>query len=58
MVSFDKTRHSEIVLMTVTFDVPNIFTAEMHQMRDIGIVTTHDLPWSVALTDFAAFLKS
>jgi hypothetical protein len=50
-VSFDKARHSEIVLMTVTLDVLDIFTAEMYQMRDIGIVTTHDLPWSVALTD-------
>jgi hypothetical protein len=51
IVSFDKARHSEIVLMTVTLDVLDIFTAEMYQMRDIGIVTTHDLPWSVALTN-------
>jgi hypothetical protein len=26
----------------------------MYQMRDIGVVTTHDLPWCVALTDLRA----
>jgi hypothetical protein len=41
-------------LATVTLDVLDIFTAEMHQMRDIGVVTTHDLPWCVALTDLRA----
>jgi hypothetical protein len=53
-VLFDKRKYPELVLMTVTLDVLDIFTAEMYQMRDIGIITTHDLPWSVALTDLRA----
>jgi hypothetical protein len=50
-VTLDKARYSERALITVTLDVLDIFTADMYQMRDIGVVTTHDLPWSVALTD-------
>jgi hypothetical protein len=50
-VPFDKTLYTEIVLVTLTLDVLDVFTAEMHQMRDIGIITSHDLPWSIALTD-------
>ena len=53
-VALDKARYTELVLMTVTLDVLDIFTAEMYQMRDIGVVTTRDLPWSVALTDLRA----
>jgi hypothetical protein len=53
-VVLDKTRYSEHVLLTVTLDVLDIFTADMYQMRDIGVVTTHDLPWCVALTDLRA----
>lgn len=50
-IIFDRQRYTETVLMTVTLDALDIFTAEMYQMRDIGVVTTHDLPWSVALTN-------
>jgi hypothetical protein len=53
-VTLDKARYSERVLMTVTLDVLDIFTADMYQMRDIGVVKTHDLPWCVALTDLRA----
>jgi hypothetical protein len=53
-VRVDKARYSERVLVTVTLDVLDIFTADMYQMRDIGVVTTHDLPWCVALTDLRA----
>jgi len=50
----DKTIYSEHVLITVTLEVLDIFTSDMYQMRDIGVVTTHDLPWCVALTDLRA----
>ncbi len=53
-VTVDKARYSERVLVTVTLDVLDIFTADMYQMRDIGVVKTHDLPWCVALTDLRA----
>ena len=53
-VSLDKSKYTEHVLMTVTLDVLDIFTADMYQMLEIGVVTTHDLPWSVALTDLRA----
>ena len=50
----DKTKYSERALITVTLDVLDIFTTDMHQMRDIGVITTYDLPWCVALTDLRA----
>jgi hypothetical protein len=50
-VALDKSRHPEHALITVTLDVLDIFTADMYQMRDIGVVTAHDLPWAIALTD-------
>jgi len=51
LITVDKTRFTQHVLITVTLDVLDIFTAEMYQMRDIGVVTTNPLPWSIALTD-------
>jgi len=53
-VTLDKARYTDLVLMTVTLDVLDIFTAELHQMREIGVVTTSDLPWAVALSDLRA----
>jgi hypothetical protein len=53
-ITLDKAKYSERVLLTVTLDVLDIFTSDMYQMRDIGVVTTHDLPWCVALTDLRA----
>lgn len=53
-VTVDNEQFSERVLVTVTLDVLDIFTADMYQMRDIGVVKTHDLPWCVALTDLRA----
>jgi hypothetical protein len=50
-VILDKTRYSQRALITVTLDFLDIFTADIYQMRDIGVVTSHDLPWCVALTD-------
>jgi hypothetical protein len=51
MVTLDKARHCEHVLVTLTLDSLDLFTAEMYQMRDIGVVTTQDLPWCISLTD-------
>jgi len=51
VVTLDKTRFSEQVLVTVTLEALDIFTAEMHQLRKIGAVTGRELAWSVALTD-------
>jgi hypothetical protein len=50
-VELDKSKHPEHALITVTLDVLDIFTADMYQMREIGVITAHDLPWAVALTD-------
>jgi hypothetical protein len=54
LLTIDKCRYTERVLITVTLDVLDIFTADMYQMRDIGVVKTHDLPWCIALTDLRA----
>jgi hypothetical protein len=53
-LSFDKSTYTEHILIAVTLDDLDMFTAEMYKMRDIGVVTTPDLPWSVALTNLRA----
>ena len=52
--ALDKKTYSECILVTVTLDVLDMFVTEMYQMREIGVVTTPYLPWSLALTDLRA----
>src|SRR5205085_11551445 len=53
-VALDKKRHHDLALVVVTLDVLDVFTAEMYQMKDIGVVTTQKLPWCIALTNLRA----
>lgn len=53
-VVVDKSRSTEISIITLTLDSLDVFTPEMHRLRDTGVLGQHDLPWAVCLTDLMA----
>lgn len=53
-VSIDKTRYTEIAVITLTLDSLDVFTPQLHRLRDVGVLGQHDLPWAVCITDLIA----
>jgi len=50
----DNRRFTEISIITLTLDSLDVFTPEMHRLRNTGVLGQHDLPWAVCLTDLMA----
>jgi hypothetical protein len=53
-VVLDKRRHTDISIITLTLDSLDVFTPEIHRLRETGVLGQHDLPWAVCLTDLMA----
>ena len=53
-VVLDKRRYTEVSIITLTLDSLDVFTPEMHRLRDAGVLGQHDIPWAVCLTDLMA----
>jgi hypothetical protein len=53
-VVIDTRRSTDISIITLTLDSLDVFTPEMHHLRDTGVLGQHDLPWAVCLTDLMA----
>lgn len=53
-VRFDKTIHSEVVEVTLTLESLDIYTADLHKLRDLGVLSGPELPWAVCLSDLMA----
>ena len=50
-VILDKQRYTEIAIITLTLDSLDVFTPQMHHLREAGVLGHHDIPWAVCLTD-------
>lgn len=53
-VAVDKARYTDVAVITLTLDSLDVFTPELHRLRDTGMLGHHDLPWAVCLTDLMA----
>lgn len=53
-IAIDKSHHTEISPITLTLDSLDVFTPQLHRLRDTGVLGPDDLPWAVCLTDLMA----
>jgi len=53
-IEIDKSRYTEISVVTLTLDSLDVFTPNLYRLREIGVFGHHDLPWAVCLTDLMA----
>ena len=50
-VTIDREQYTEISIITLTLDSLDVFTPEMHTLREAGVLGQNDIPWAVCLTD-------
>lgn len=50
-ITIDKGQYTEVSIITLTLDSLDVFTPEMHTLREAGVLGQHDIPWAVCLTD-------
>jgi len=53
-VQVDRLLHSQLVEVSLTLDILDLYTADLFKLRDLGIVGGDELPWAVCLTDLMA----
>ncbi|HEY4838827.1 MAG TPA: hypothetical protein VIH72_09475 [Candidatus Acidoferrales bacterium] len=53
-VVIHKSKSTEVSVITITLDSLDVFTPELHLLRDVGVLGNHPLPWAVCLTDLMA----
>jgi hypothetical protein len=46
-------RLDDFIMVTVTLDALDVFTATLYKLTDLGVVGDGDLPWAVSLLDLA-----
>ena len=49
---------SDFIMVTVTLDALDVFTATLYRLTDLGVIGGRDLPWAVSLLDLAVIAEA
>jgi hypothetical protein len=50
-LTLDVSRIKQVFLITISLDPLTVFTPVLHEVADLGIFNSNELPWAVCLTD-------